>query len=71
MQGVQAQIATKEAEAKQARLDYLEDGRKIRENIQGERDKIKQIQNSKLDELKQLGIDGKYMVELEKKTVSF
>ena len=56
---------------KQDRLDYLEDGRKIRENIQGERDKIKGIQNSKLDELKNMGINGKYMVELEKKTVSF
>jgi len=42
----------------------LEEGRKIRENIQSEREKIKGIQGAKLEELKDLGIDSKYMYEL-------
>lgn len=68
---VRAQIANNEQNKKQERLDYLEEGRKVRENIQNERVKIQQIQGAKLDELKKLGIDNKYMYELQKKTVSF
>ena len=49
----------------------MEEGRKIRQNIQDERDKVKQIQGAKLNELGNLGIEKKYMYELEKKTVSF
>jgi hypothetical protein len=49
----------------------LEEGRKIREDIQNERDKIKGIQAAKVSELKTLGIAEKYMYELQKKQVSF
>lgn len=68
---IRGQISNNEACKKQDRLDYLEEGRKIRENIQNERDKIGNIQQAKLGELKDLGIDDKYMYELQKKTVSF
>ena len=40
---IQAQIATNEALKKQDRLDYLEEGKKVRDSIQADRDKIKDI----------------------------
>ena len=68
---IQAQIAANESLKKQDRLDYLEEGKKVRESIQADRDKIKDIQAAKINELGNLGIDNKYMYELQKKTVSF
>ena len=68
---IQAQIAANESLKKQDRLDYLEEGKKVRESIQADRDKIKDIQAAKINELGSLGIDNKYMYELQKKTVSF
>ena len=68
---IRSQISINEADKKQDRLDYLEEGKKIRDNIQNEREKIQGIQGAKLGELKDLGIDDKYMYELKKKTVSF
>jgi hypothetical protein len=52
-------------------LDFLEQGRKVREKIDAERDKIKDIQAAKIKELQDAGIDSKYLYELNKKTVSF
>lgn len=49
----------------------MEEGRKVREKIDNERDKIKGIQAAKISELKDAGIDDKYLYELNKKTVSF
>lgn len=68
---IRDQISTNEAAGKQERLDYLEEGRKVRQEIQDERDKVTQIKAAKLDELKNLNINDKYMYELQKKTVSF
>ena len=56
---------------KQDRLDYLEEGRKVREKIDNERQKLVDIQKAKIDELKNLGIEDKYLYELQKKTISF
>ena len=68
---IRNQITVNEADKKQDRLDYLEEGRKVRDNIENERNKIRDIQAAKIDELGKLGIDNKYMYELQKKTVSF
>ena len=68
---IRGQISNNEAQKKQDRLDYLEEGRKVREKIDNERQKINGIQAAKIDELKSLGIDNKYLYELQKKTVSF
>jgi hypothetical protein len=68
---IREQISTNENQKKQERLDYLEEGKKVRQEIQNEREKISGIQGAKLDELKKLGIADKYMYELQKKTVSF
>ena len=68
---IRGQIAANEEEKKQNRLDYLEEGRKVREKIDNERQKIKDIQQAKIDELKTAGINDKYLYEINKKTVSF
>lgn len=68
---IRGQISTNEDVKKQDRLDYLEEGRKVREKIDMERDKIKDIQQAKIQELKDAGINNKYLYELNKKTVSF
>lgn len=68
---IRGQINTNEDIKKQDRLDFLEEGRKVREKIDNERDKIKGIQAAKIGELKDAGIDDKYLYELNKKTVSF
>lgn len=56
---------------KQDRLDFLEQGRKVREKIDAEREKIKDIQQAKIKELQDAGINQKYLYEINKKTVSF
>lgn len=40
---IRTQISNNEANKKQDRLDYLEEGRKVREKIDNERSKIKDI----------------------------
>ena len=67
----QVSIAANEDTKKQDRLDYLEEGRKVREKIDNERDKIKDIQQAKIEELKAANINDKYLYEINKKTVSF
>ena len=68
---IRTQISTNENLKKQERLDYLEEGRKVREKIENERTKVKYIYAAKLDELKVIGINDKYLYDLQKKTVSF
>ena len=70
-QKIRGQIHNNEQLKKQDRLDYLEEGRKVREKIDNERQKLVDIQKAKIDELKKLGIDNKYLYELQKKTISF
>ena len=45
---IRNQISTNDDIKKQDRLDYLEEGRKVREKIDMERDKIKDIQKAKI-----------------------
>ena len=45
---IRNQITVNEDLKKQDRLDFLEEGRKVREKIDMERDKIKQIQQAKI-----------------------
>ena len=40
---IRTQISTNENVKKQDRLDYLEEGRKVREKIENERTKVKDI----------------------------
>ena len=45
---------------KQERLDYLEEGRKVRQRLEDERVKVDGIKGKKLQDLQKLGIDSKY-----------
>lgn len=54
---------------KQHRLDYLEEGRKVRQRIEDERLKVERIKAGKLQGLIGLGIDNKYQADLAKKRI--
>jgi len=57
---VRTQIQTNEEKTKQERLDYLEEGRKVRQKLDDERKKIEAIKAKKIQELKGLDIPEKY-----------
>ena len=63
------QIGMNSEVKKQGRLDYLEEGRKVRQRIEDERLKVERIKKSKLDGLVGLGIEGKYQADLAKKRI--
>ena len=54
---------------KQDRLDYLEEGRLVRQKLESDRLKVEKIKYRKLNELKGLGIDEKYQADLAKKKI--
>ena len=53
----------------QERLDYLEEGKKVRQKLEEERLKIEGIKQRKLNELQTLGVEQKYQYELAKKKI--
>ena len=54
---------------KQGRLDYLEEGRKVRQRIEDERLKVERIKKEKLAGIAELGIADKYQADLAKKRI--
>ena len=54
---------------KQDRLDYLEEGKRVRNKLAEDRMKIESIKACKLEEIGQLGIKEKYRAELAKKKI--
>ena len=66
---LRSQINANEDKSKQERLDYLEEGRKVRSKIEEEKRKIEAIKNKKLDQLNNLDIPDKYKAELAKKKI--
>lgn len=54
---------------KQDRLDYLEEGKRVRSKLAEDRMKIESIKARKLDEINELGIEEKYKAELAKKKI--
>ena len=67
---LRAQIQQNEEKKKQDRLDYLEEGRKIRQRIDDENNQLEQIKHKKLKQLNELNIDPKYQAELARKKVA-
>lgn len=49
----------------------MEEGKKTRQNLEDERQKILQIKQDKISHLAKQNIDQKYMYEITKKKVSF
>jgi len=70
-QQLRSQITQNEELTKQDRLDYLEEGRKVRQNLESERKRLEEIKHSKLGELQTLGISNKYQADLSRKKISF
>lgn len=58
------QIGRNADTSKQQRLDYLEEGRKVRQKIEDERLKVERIKGQKLQGLQGLGIADKYKTDL-------
>ena len=63
------QIVMNSETNKQARLDYLEEGRKVRQRIEDERLKVERIKKEKLQGLVDQGIESKYQADLSKKRI--
>lgn len=70
-QQLRSQIQQNDEKGKQDRLDYLEEGRKVRQKIEDERRKIESIKGKKLDQLIGMEIPEKYTAELAKKKIAF
>merc|ERR1719399_582602 len=58
------QIDKNAAETRQARLAYLEEGRKLRKEISKEKQHLERIKDRKIEELSNMGIPDKYLIEL-------
>jgi hypothetical protein len=67
--GLRSQIQKNEEFKKQDRLDYLEEGRKVRQKMEDEKKKLEDIKFKKLDGLQSLGIHDKYTAELARKKI--
>merc|ERR1712195_396085 len=65
------QIDKNSAEARQGRLAYLEEGRKLRKEIQKEKGHLERIKDRKIQELSQMGIPDKYLIELARHKIDF
>lgn len=57
---IRCQIRDNAETGKQTRLDYLEEGRKVRQRLEDERLKVEGIKSKKLNGLKDIGIEDKY-----------
>merc|ERR1711881_243135 len=68
---VQEQISKNESKRRQERLDYLEEGRKLRKEIDKEKNHLVEIKDRKIHELRNVGVPEKYLTELMRHKVEF
>lgn len=68
---IQQQISKNDDVKKQARLDYLEDGKRSRDQIEEARDRVQKIKQGKIGGLDNLNIQDKYKVELQAYKIGF
>lgn len=66
-----SQIDKNAAEARQSRLQYLEEGRKLRKEIASEKTHLERIKERKIEELSQMGIPDKYLIQLAQHKLDF
>jgi len=66
---VRAQISKNDNVKQQDRLDYLEEGKKVRQKLEDDRLKVEAIKQKKLGTIQNLGIESKYQYELAKKKI--
>ena len=60
------QIKIKEEKAKLESREVLEEGRKVRQKNDDYRERMERIKQQKIKELKDLGIENKYISDLER-----
>ena len=65
------QIDRNSRRKKEVEFEYQEDGKRQKENIQGNLDKLLNIQQDKVKELKQEGIAERYLRELQNHKIMF
>merc|ERR1712070_222790 len=68
---VQEQITKNETKRRQERLDYLEEGRKLRKEIEKEKGHLQDIKDRKIHEMRGAGVPEKYLTELMRHKVEF
>jgi len=68
---VQEQISKNESKRRQERLDYLEEGRKLRKEIDKEKSHLVEIKDRKIHELRNVGVPEKYLTELMRHKIEF
>lgn len=66
---VRAQISKNDTVKQQDRMDYLEEGKKVRQKLEDDRLKVEAIKQKKLGTIQNLGIESKYQYELAKKKI--
>lgn len=66
---IRNQILKNSTITQQERLDYLEEGKKVRQKLEDDRLKVESIKQKKLGMIQDLGIDSKYQYELAKKKI--
>lgn len=67
---IRAQIQANEELKRQQRLDYLEEGRKVRQKQEDEKKKLENIKKKKITNLQDLGVPDKYQAELNRKRIT-
>lgn len=65
------QIAINEEKKKQGKREFLEEGKKIKDNLSNEKRLLEGIKSDKLTELTSYGIPNKYTAELARKRIVF
>lgn len=50
-------------------MDYLEEGKKVRQKLEDDRLKVEGIKQKKLSQIQDMGIESKYQYELAKKKI--
>lgn len=68
---VQEQISKNEGKRRQERLDFLDEGRKLRKEIEREKNHLQAIKERKCEELRSSGVPDKYLTELNRHKVEF
>jgi len=63
------QIAINEEKKKQDKKELLEEGKKIKDKLSGEKRLLENIKSNKIDELITFGIESKYTSELARKKI--
>ena len=66
---IRKQIALNEEKKRQEERLKLEEGKKMKDQLESHKERLEEIKQAKLEELKSMGIKDKYTAELNKKKI--